>query len=91
MIVSLIQDEFEVLQSTSKALHHLSAFSRRVRARVDGRMETGADLLDARLEVLPLEEGDEDRLENQIPCGWVLDGLLQFSLPEEHVAPGDTP
>jgi hypothetical protein len=62
MILSLSQDSVQVLDSCLGVNGHFAAVSRRFWAWIESRAESFANLLDANLELITLEEDDEDGL-----------------------------
>lgn len=62
LILRLIDDHVQVLKTNLNAFQHVFAFFVVIRARIQTRMVTGANLLDTRLQLFALKEGDEDVL-----------------------------
>lgn len=62
LILGLIDDHVQVLEANLNSLQHVFAFFVVIRAWIQTRMVTGANLLDARLQLFALKEGDENVL-----------------------------
>lgn len=70
MVLSLSQDSVQVLDSCHDAHGHFAAISRSFWAWIESRTEPFADFLDARLELVTLEEDDENGLVDVVAL-WV--------------------
>ena len=91
VIIGLSKDSVEVLQPLHDAHSHLPPVTGLVWAGVESGPEPLADLLDSALQLLALEEGDEDTLEDLVSGVGVLQGVLDLGHAEEDISPAGSP
>lgn len=91
MILGLAEHQLQILEASTHILDHLLALNVRAGTGIQRGMEAGAHLLDAILQLLALEEGHKDGLEDGMTGGWIIQRFVQIGTLKEHIATRDAP
>jgi hypothetical protein len=91
VILCLAQNGLQILYSSHDANRHFATLLRCVWAWIKGSVETFADLLDTRLQLLALEENNENAFVDSNSSVRIDQRLGNFGLAQENVATARTP